>query len=397
MLTRKCLYVYQSLRKNICRLLSNRTQRVEVDRQTIDSYLPPELHVMHRISYFLHDAKRFILKNRQIVDQALLQAYCVGLIFIPRTAILRKGAELQTLEGHSDSVLSVTFSPNGHVLSSSSSDRTDLATGIHTQTLEGYSGSVQSVVFSPNGRLLASGSKDRTVRLWDMATASGSVDWIVHLWDLATRALQQTIDGHITLSFGESTASESVAFSPDSQLLASCSANETVRLWDPAAGGLTQILDGDDSEAPVQIMSFSPDGRFRASGSYESPVTLNGHSRPLNSLTFSPDSRLLVSCSADKTAHLWNLVIGAVQQTINGHLDSINSVAFSPNGRLLASCSDDETVRLWDLATCALQQTLEGYSDPVNWGLNLDNGFRSAYSLSWSQVQIWRISCRATR
>lgn len=46
----------------------------------------------------------------------------------------------------------------------------DLATGALIQTLEGHTGWVHSVTFSPNGSLLASGSYDRTVCLWDLAT-----------------------------------------------------------------------------------------------------------------------------------------------------------------------------------------------------------------------------------
>ncbi|KAL3431436.1 hypothetical protein BDV09DRAFT_150745 [Aspergillus tetrazonus] len=43
-----------------------------------------------RLADFLHDAKRFILKNRQIADEAPLQIYCAGLVFTPRTAIIRE-------------------------------------------------------------------------------------------------------------------------------------------------------------------------------------------------------------------------------------------------------------------------------------------------------------------
>jgi WD40 repeat protein len=39
-------------------------------------------------------------------------------------------------------------------------------------TLEGHSGSVWSVAFSPDGRRLASASRDQTIKVWDTATGS---------------------------------------------------------------------------------------------------------------------------------------------------------------------------------------------------------------------------------
>ena len=78
---------------------------------------------------------------------------------------------LHTLHGHSASVMSVAWSPDGTRLASGSSDNTikiwDSASGHETVTLRGHTFTAQSVAWSPDGRRLASGSYDHTVKIWD--------------------------------------------------------------------------------------------------------------------------------------------------------------------------------------------------------------------------------------
>ena len=85
------------------------------------------------------------------------------------------------MEGHTGSVLSVAFSPDGRTALSGSGelggqDHTvrlwDLATGREVRRMEGHTEPVRSVAFSPDGRYALSGSgswesTDHTLRLWE--------------------------------------------------------------------------------------------------------------------------------------------------------------------------------------------------------------------------------------
>ncbi|KAJ5908983.1 hypothetical protein N7495_001665 [Penicillium taxi] len=368
------------------------------------------------LSGFLYDARRFTLQNAYLAGIAPLQLYCSGLAFAPTQSVIKEtflseipnqiqplpavkdswSLSLQTLEGHSDSVTSVAFSPDGLTLASGSWDNTiklwDTATGTQRQTLEDHSHFVVSVAFSPDGLTLASGSWDNTIKLWDTATgtqrqtleghsdsvtsvafspdgltlASGSWDNTIKLWDTATGTQRQTLEDH-------SHWVTSVAFSPDGLTLASGSWDNTIKLWDTATGTQRQTLE--DHSHWVTSVAFSPDGLTLASGSWDNTIklwdtatgtqrqTLEDHSHWVTSVAFSPDGLTLASGSDDNTIKLWDTATGTQRQTLEGHLGRVTSVAFSPDGLTLASGSDDNTIKLWDTATGTQRQTLEGHSN----------------------------------
>ena len=80
--------------------------------------------------------------------------------------------ELMTLEGHSDYVNGVCWSPDGKRITSGSDDRTvkvwEAKSGQELMTLKGHSSSVYGVCWSPGGQRIASGSDDYSVKVWDL-------------------------------------------------------------------------------------------------------------------------------------------------------------------------------------------------------------------------------------
>ena len=80
-------------------------------------------------------------------------------------------SELMTLKGHTDSVYSVAFSPDGSRIVTGSWDKTakvwDARSGAEVLTLKGHTDRVGSAAFSPDGSRIVTGSLDGTTKVWD--------------------------------------------------------------------------------------------------------------------------------------------------------------------------------------------------------------------------------------
>lgn len=198
------------------------------------------------------------------------------------------------------------------------------------------------------------------------------------LWEKAQNiTLDKTLPGHAS-------GINSIALSPDGQLLASGSLDKTIKIRNLRTTQVIRTLTGHTDNVVAiafgiaSLNAVSPDGQILVSGSSDKAInvwnlstgqllrTLKGHADYVSSLAISPDGQTLISGSNDKTIKLWNLRTGEVLRTLEpqGYSNGVAAVAISPDGQTLIS-SDSSDIKLWNLSTGKFLRTLEGHQFPV--------------------------------
>ncbi len=157
-----------------------------------------------------------------------------------------------------------------------------------------------------------------------------------------------------TLSHGG--AVHAVAFSPDGRMLATASADLSVRLWDVAKGGL--LCSPIRHEKTVRAIAFSPDGRILATASDDGAMrqwdamtgavvgTASLHGAAVTGVCFRADGLRIATGSASGAHCLWATATGLAIGEPEAEGALIMAIAFSPDGRRLALAGDDGLVRI---------------------------------------------------
>lgn len=347
--------------------------------------------------------------------------------------------ERNRLEGHSNNINSISFSPDGSLIASASDDQTLKLwrrDGSLITTLR-HDQSVRSVKFSPDGQFLISASYDSTARIWNAngtlvrtlqhnneavrcasfsndgtSIVTGTTQGTVYVWSL---------DGQLLRSFAAHDREiNSITFNATDQLIATASTDKTVKLW-TVDGELLQTLTGHRDR--VWEASFSPDSQTLATAGADNRVilwknraslaarqaeimdayavntrlsdsinysrykTLEGHTNWVRALSFAPDGQTIASASYDQTIKLWN-ISGVLVRTFRSNNGGLKSIQFSPDGQTIASGSIDGAIVLRSLQGTLLE-VLEGHRSGVKGVRFSPNGKLIASVGADDTVKLW--------
>lgn len=261
------------------------------------------------------------------------------------------------LNHHPYIVINYTFSPDGKLFAASSAADRDgtiiiwnTKTGKIVQSFDGHTNYISSISFSPDSKLVISSSWDHTTKVWDIETGEeirqlqpvpNYYTSAVFSPDMKTIALAEvgstkailcnaeTMDTLIILAEHLS-AINKLAFSPDGKTIASFDANATTKLWNCETGECLQSMKG-------YFIAFGPDDKYC----------------------------LLMKDQSLKTIDVYNVENGNCVYSITNQTDTICGASFSNDGSQIITVLSNGVIRKWDFPPLQelIDQTRERFKD----------------------------------
>ena len=328
------------------------------------------------------------------------------------------------LTGHTNSVTSATFSPDGaHVLTASDDGTARIwrSTGSGTRIVfDSQTDPLTSTTFSPDGSLALTASNDGTLRIWRSdgsgtpLVLTGHSGWVTSATFSPDGSLVLITDDDGTLRIwrsdgsgtplvltGHTSSVTSATFSPDGSLVLTTSYDGTARIW--RSDGVDTPLVLTHPIGAILSATFSPDGsrvltahedgtaRIWRSHGADMPIVFTdpSHLGSLASATFSPDGSLILTTFYDGTAHIWRSDGASTPIVLTSHTGAVTSATFSPDGSRVLTVSDG-IARIWRSDGSGTPIDLTGHTGAVTSATFSPDGSRILTASDDGTARIWR-------
>jgi|GEM_PF-2486469 len=262
----------------------------------------------------------------------------------------------------------------------------DLATGKEIRRLRNPRERARAYAVSADAKLLAARDKDDVVWLWEgigekqpcrlvqatAVNANGTViaprhdclDFsadgtkLASGTDAGTIGVWDTASGKAILQESESSNICSLAYSPNSKLLAWGDAEARVRVWNLAQGKELYRLKA-HHYGGQRALAFSPDSKILTSGEWDGSLRFwdmatgkelcRTEKHPYNAsrLVYSLNGKHLFATRGEAICE-WDAVNGREIPTAGGHADDVTHVVFAPDGKHLISADRLGVLRVWE-------------------------------------------------
>ncbi|ETO05314.1 WD-40 repeat protein [Reticulomyxa filosa] len=182
------------------------------------------------------------------------------------------------------------------------------------------------MMLSPDGKQILTSSNDKTVRIWDME--SGKQIHILEGHKNYVNAAQFSLDGSKIISYSRDTI---------------------IKLWETSSGKLLKSFEGHEEDNCIRFIEWRNS-------------IMGCHSNSILQIQFSSNSPTFISCFADKTIRLWDILSGKQLQVFTEHLRAVLYAYFLPDCSKIISHSSDRTIRIWNVSSGKQIQLLEGHT-----------------------------------
>lgn len=304
-----------------------------------------------------------------------------------------------TLKGHTDAVLHVSYSPSGSWLASGGGDCCVRFWDVHTSTCQFKFGDIHKdhvlcTAWSTDATRFASADKRGNLVIWNMTVkppvpqliskahtryisslaweplhtsvgerlATASKDGSTKIWNARTRKAEWTLSGHTD-------SVEAVKWG--AEFIYTASRDRTIKVWNPDRGILVKTLVGHGHR--VNTLALNCDAVLRC-GPFDHKCTSFSDvaamrevaKKKFDEFREQHPQDVLVSGSDDFTLFLWRPSESKHPiKRLTGHQQAVNHISFSPDGRHFASASFDKKIKIWNGVSGDFMQTLTGHVGAV--------------------------------